>query len=313
MQPSTCARRRGYAARLFTLAVAALASVGTAVAGPLVSYRAPVAPAGAPEIALHVEEQGKGDPVLLLHGLGASSYSWRHIAPALARTHRVITLDLRGFGRSDKPFDQRYAAADQAAHVTAFIERRGLRRLTIVGHSFGGAVALLTTMTLNHRSPGLVERLALLDAPAYPQQPTAFVEFLRRPMLPYVLLSLVPPELATSAALSSERNNGRLDARDVTAYAAPYYDAAARHALISTARQIRPQNWRQIVARYPSIRQPTLIVWCDSDKVVPLATGRRLARALPNSRLRIISGCEHSPQDEKPAELLRLLGGFLDR
>jgi pimeloyl-ACP methyl ester carboxylesterase len=298
------------------LAVVALLLVGLAPrtdAAEVVGYRAPVAPPGAPEIALHVEEQGRGAPLLLLHGLGASSYTWRHVVPALARSNRVIAIDLRGFGRSDKPFDQRYSAADQAAHIVAFIERRRLRGVTIAGHSFGGAVALLTTLELNRRAPGLVDRLVLLDAPAYPQQPTAFVRFLSQPVLPYALLSVMPPELPTAAALSTERNADGPAMKDVSAYAAPYYEAGARHALITTARLIRPANWRQIVARYPSIRQPTLIVWCDHDHVVPISSGERLAKVLPDARLRVIRGCEHSPQDEKPAELLRLLGDFLRR
>lgn len=315
----TTARTLRRAARVFPFAAlclalcAATASAGRPPSTSLVSYRAPVAPDGAPEIALHVEEQGQGSPLLLLHGLGASSYSWRHVAPELARRHRVIALDLRGFGRSDKPFDQRYSPADHAAHVVAFIRRRGLSRLTIAGHSYGGAVALLVTLELNRTRPGLIERLVLLDAPAYPQQATAFVEFLKQPVLPYALLSLVPPELPTAAALSTERNDGNVDMADVTAYAAPYHEAAARHALISTARQLRPANWRAIVARYPSIRQPAMLVWCDHDHVVPIATGQRLARALPNARLEIIRGCEHSPQDERPRELLRLLRGFMGR
>lgn len=313
MQLSFSGRRLARAAQMIFIAIVLAAAAHPAEAGRAISYRAPVAPPGAPEISLHVEEQGDGAPLLLLHGLGASSYSWRHVMPALARRNRVIAIDLRGFGRSDKPFDQRYGAADQAAHVIAFIERRGLQRVTIVGHSFGGAVALLTTLTLNRRAPGRIDRLVLLDAPAYPQQPTAFVQFLSQPVLPYALLSLLPPELPTAAALSGERGDGGATTKDISAYAAPYYEAAARHALISTARQIRPANWRQIVARYPSIRQPTLIVWCDHDHVVPLSSGERLAKALPNARLHVIRGCEHSPQDEKPAELLRLIGGFLGR
>lgn len=311
-------RRFGAALVVTLCAAAAVIPLGSANAAGApapraIAYSAPVAPKGAPQVNLHVEEQGAGPPLLLLHGLGASTYSWRHVMPALARTHRVIALDLRGFGRSDKPFDQRYSAADQASHVLAFIARRGLERVTLVGHSFGGAVALLTTLELNARAPGTVGRLVLLDVPAYPQQPTAFVEFLRRPVLPYALLSLVPPELATAAALTSERNDGKLNMADVFAYAAPYYEAGARHALISTAEQLRPANWRRIVARYPSIRQPTLIVWCDHDHVVPISSGQRLARAMPNARLEVIAGCEHSPQDERPAALLRLIGGFIGR
>lgn len=275
------------------------------------STRTRVAPWGAPPVELHAEEAGRGAPVLLLHGLGASGYSWRHVIAALARNSHVIALDLRGFGRSEKPFDQRYSPADQAAHVIDFIRRRGLRDVTLVGHSFGGAVALLVTLRLDRTAPRTIRRLALLDVPAYPQQPTAFVSLLRQPVLPYALLTLVPPELPTSAALANERKAGKVTRDDISRYAAPYYEAGARHALIATARQIRPVDWRRIIAAYPSIRQPTLIVWCDHDDVVPVSSGIRLAKALPNSKLRVVKGCEHSPQDEEPQQLLGVLRPFL--
>ncbi|MFN3868280.1 MAG: alpha/beta fold hydrolase [Hyphomicrobiaceae bacterium] len=308
-----CALSR-FAAVVGALLAGIAAPLATAAHGAT-SYRATVTPSGAPPIDLYVEEHGPAGapPVLLLHGLAASTHSWRHVVPMLAPTNRVIALDLRGFGRSDKPFDQRYSAADQAAHVTSFIERRGLKGITLVGHSFGGAVALVTTLGLNARRPGLIRRLVLLDVPAYPQEPTAFVSFLRKPVLPYALLTLVPPELAAALVLSPENEAGSLDLTDVRTYAAPFYEAAARHALISTARQLRPSNWRQIVARYPTIRQPTLIVWCDGDNVVPLSSGARLVKALPNARLEVIRGCVHSPQDEKPAALIRLMRAFVER
>ncbi len=303
-------------ATAFLRVACAVCLVTASAAAAKVDYQAPVAPPGAPEISLHVEEFApvgpeRGEPLLLIHGLAASTYSWRHVAPELARGRRVIALDLRGFGRSDKPFDQRYSGADQAEHVIAFIRRRGLKRVTIVGHSFGGAVALMTTLALNRSAPGLVKKLVLLDAPAYPQQPTPFVTFLQQPVLPYAVLTVVPPGLAAALVFSGEGESKSPPLDVISAFAAPFYQAAARHALISTARQIRPANWRELVARYPSIRQPTLIVWCDHDDIVPLSSGERLAKAMPNARLEVIPGCQHSPQDEAPGRFLRLMREFL--
>ena len=93
-------------------------------------------------INLHYKETGRGDPILLLHGLGASSYAWRYVTPELAKNHRVIALDLKGFGLSDKPKDDKYSLFDQAELVDQFIQKHKLRRLTLVGHSFGGGIAL---------------------------------------------------------------------------------------------------------------------------------------------------------------------------
>lgn len=262
-------------------------------------------------VRLHALEMGRGPTIVFLHGLGGSTYTWRKVMPALSVTHRVVAIDLKGFGQSEKLFDTAYSAADQAALVIDFMKRRGLANVTLVGHSFGGAVALTVTLATQRSQPGLIRRLALLDAPAFPQALTPFVAFMQRPVLPYALLTLVPPELAASAALDKQVMAGVIDDNDVRAYAAPFYDAAARHALIATARAIVPPNWPEIVARYPSIKQPTLLVWCGHDDIVPPTTGLRLERTLPHARLAIIDGCEHSPADEKPVELVRLMRGLL--
>lgn len=267
-------------------------------------------------LSLYAEERGHGSPVVLLHGLGGSTYSWRFIAPILARTHRVIALDLKGFGRSDKPFDRAYSAADQARLVAAFLTRRGLHQVTLVGHSFGGAVALLTAIQLKRHDPTRIAKLVLIDAPALPQPLTAVVAFMRQPVLPYILLTALPADIATRLALASsstQRLTRHYTDADADAYAAPFYDAAARHAYIQTARQIAPPRLDTLLAAYRSVRQQTLLVWCTNDRIVPLATGQRLATLLPNARLEQIEGCNHAPTDEAPDALARSLIRFLNR
>src|SRR5688500_8609467 len=80
-------------------------------------------------LRIWVEERGRGKPILLIHGLGANTYTWRKLVSDLARTHRVIAVDLKGFGRSDKPLDAAYGALDQAALLKRLIARRGLADL----------------------------------------------------------------------------------------------------------------------------------------------------------------------------------------
>ncbi len=262
---------------------------------------------------LFVREVGHGPPLVLLHGLGASIYTWRHIVPALARTHRVIALDLRGFGRSDKPFDQHYSAADQAALVAAFIRKRNLQGVTLIGHSFGGTVALATALDLEHE-PQRIARLVLIDTPALKQDFGDGAELLRVPGLSYVAMTLAPPELMARLLFRLVSAPGRsVPERDVRAYAAPFYDLGSRHAFIATAQAIVQTNTRHKGARYGAIAQPALLFWCRRDRIVPLATGRHLARRMPNAHLEILDGCNHLPQDEVPRTLLSRLQPFLAR
>ncbi len=266
-----------------------LSAVSAATADAAAYRIALQAPGQAPTI-LYAEEYGQGPPILLVHGLGASIFTWRRIVRPLARNHRVIALDLKGFGRSDKRFGTRYSAADQAALVAAFIRKRNLDSLTLVGHSFGGTVALLTALDLR-REPWRISRLVVMDAPALYQDFGDGAELLRVPGLPYVAMTLTPPEFMARILLRLVSAPGRaVPERDVRGYAAPFYDLGSRHAFIATAEAIFDANKKSMGARYRAIRQPTLLVWCRRDRIVPLATGRRLARLLPNARLAVLRG-----------------------
>jgi pimeloyl-ACP methyl ester carboxylesterase len=275
-------------------------------------YMIDVAPAGLPPARLYAEELGSGPTVVLLHGLGGSGYTWRYMVDALSRHHRIIAIDLKGFGRSSKPFDQSYAAPDQAAYVRAFLEQRGLRGITLVGHSFGGAVAMALILDLNRSHQDRVSRLVLLDTPALPQTLSPTVQLLQQPILPKLALTLLPP--AVVAKLSLLNDDGafaHLTPNDLSVYAAPLADPGAAHALVTTAQRIVPENFEALIRRYPSIHQPTLLLWCRNDTIVPVSTGLRLARMLPRARLRLIERCGHTPAEENPgattAHLLRFL------
>jgi pimeloyl-ACP methyl ester carboxylesterase len=263
-------------------------------------------------VKLFYEEKGKGAPVLLLHGFGASTYTWRHIAPALARDHRVIAVDLKGFGQSDKPFDSRYSVFDQAELLTQFIEDHDLRNLTIVGHSFGGGVALVLALDQDKRLKGRIKKLVLLDTVAYPQDIPVFFRMLDTPVVSQIGVRMVPPALQTRIALQiAYLDNSKIEDEEVETYAAPLRTAAGKHAIIHSARQIMPKGLEEISKSYKSIEQPTLIVWCDHDRIVPLDVGLRLRRTLPNATLRIVDDCGHMPQEEQPEATLGLLQDFL--
>ena len=283
-------------------------SAGDAIDGPYARLGPPEAP-----VRLYVEEQGKGAPVLLIHGFGASTYTWRHVAPELAKTHRVIAVDLKGFGQSDKPFDSRYSVFDQAELLAQLIVDKDLRNLTLVGHSFGGGIALLLALEANDRLEGRITKLVLLDSIAYPQNIPVFFRLLDVPLVSRLGVSMIPPSVQTRVALRiAYFDDSKIDQDEVDAYAAPLRTAAGKHAIIYSARQIVPDGLAEISERYKTIELPTLILWCDHDRIVPLEVGLKLRRTLPNSTLRLVEDCGHMPQEEQPESTLKLLQGFLD-
>lgn len=265
-------------------------------------------------VRLAYREQGQGKPILLIHGFGANAYTWRHLVPELAATHRVITLDLKGFGQSDKPLDENYSVLDQAALVSEFIDRKKLKDVTLVGHSLGGGVALVLALDQNAERRGRIKRLALLDSVAYAQKiPIAF-SVLRAPVIGPVSSYLIPKELQARAALRiAYHDDSKFDRTDVAEYAGPLHDRGAQHALIRSARQIIPENIDQLAARYPTITIPTLVLWCDHDKVVKPHIGWRLHQDLPNSTFTVVSGCGHIPQEERPRETAQAIKALLRR
>jgi pimeloyl-ACP methyl ester carboxylesterase len=294
------------AAVALVLASCGLAA-GTAIDGPYARLGPPEAP-----VRLFYEEKGTGSPILLIHGFGTSTYTWRNIAPALAEKHRVIAVDLKGFGQSDKPMDDRYSVFDQAELLAQLIKDEDLRDLTVVGHSFGGGVALLLALEAKGDLKGRIKKLVLLDTIAYPQSIPVFFKMLDMPVMSQIGVRMVPPSVQTRVALQiAYFDDSKIGDEEVEAYAAPLRTAAGKHAIIHSARQIVPEGIEELAARYRTIELPTLIVWCDHDRIVPLEVGLKLRRTLPNSSLKIVQDCGHMPQEEQPEQTLDLIGAFL--
>ncbi len=259
------------------LGVAALAialgscglSAGDAAEGPYARLGPPDAP-----VKLYYEEQGKGPPLLLIHGFGASTFTWRFMAPELAKTHRVIAVDLKGFGQSDKPFDERYSVFDQAELLAQLIEEKDLRNLTLVGHSFGGGVALLLALEANQRLDGPHHPAGAAQFDRLSAEIPVFFRLLDVPLVSQIGVRMVPPSVQTRVALRDRLFRRQQDrpGRD-RAYAAPLKTAAGKHAMIHSARQIVPEDIAELSERYKTMELPTLILWCDHDRIVPLEVG----------------------------------------
>jgi len=265
-------------------------------------------------LPLHVEVRGTtGRPLVLLHGFGASGFTWRNWLPELARRHRVLVVDLKGHGSAPAPRDGRYGPRDHADAVLRLIEERDLRRVTLVGHSLGGGIALLVAMDLLVRDPGRIQSLVLIEPGAFPQEFPLFIRLARLPVLGSLLLRLVPSRTLVRQVLRTVVHDpSTVTPAQVEGYAAPLDSADVRYGIVRTARQILPGGVEGIVERYGEIRVPTLLLWGRNDPVIPLRQGRRLDEILPRSRLTILDDCGHVPQDERPGPSLEAVLSFLD-
>jgi pimeloyl-ACP methyl ester carboxylesterase len=305
--------------RLFLLVLAAAACAALASCAPIVAFhdsevefRTVKTPSG--PLRLAIMDRGQGPPILLLHGFATSSFTWQGVEPELSKRHRVIAVDLRGFGASDKPIDDRYSIFDQADAIEALIEQENLKDLTVVGHSFGGGVTLALALRSAQQGRPRIRNIVLIDSVAYKQPIPIFFQLLQVPMLGEVSMTLVPPEVQAAQGLRlAYYDRNKITKRAIAEYASTLYSPAAKHALVKTVEQLIPPNVEELAERYKSIKLPALVLWCKDDKVVPSIFARRLKSDLANSELIVFSDCGHMPQEEKPLDTARAIEGFLAR
>jgi pimeloyl-ACP methyl ester carboxylesterase len=260
---------------------------------------------------VHYQEFGQpGDPTLLLiHGYTASTFAWRTVAPMFAdEGFHVIAVDLLGFGYSEKPRWFDYSIEAQARQVSRFMDRMGIGRATVVGSSYGGAVA--STVALDY--PERVEKLVLVNAVC--NDNLRSMPVLRLAAIPGIGEAIVP-FLADTKAFHRRRmrktlspaNHGLISRERVDGIVRPLAAADSHHALLATSR-----NWHANRVTYDAhlIKQPTLIVWGEDDRVTPPGDGHRLHEEILHSRLVVLKDCGHVPMEEKSQLFTELVTEF---
>lgn len=241
--------------------------------------------------------------VVLLHGFASSLDTWLPVLPALERGHRVLALDLKGFGWTDRP-EGDYSPEAQAKLVLALMDARGIHRAAVVGHSWGASIALAMALA----APERVDRLVLYDGWMYEEQLPTFFHWSRAGGVGELLFALYydqrPDEKMELAFYDRRFVTEELVEAVEKALERPGTKAAALAA-------VRGQRFVELQTRYRTVVQPTLLLWGREDKVSPLAYGERLSKELPNARLVIFPQCGHFPMIEAQAPSTRELVDFL--
>ena len=270
-----------------------------------------------PELRLHVETPngtGQGRPIVVLHGYLATLESWRGLVPLLPG-RELWLFDLKGHGASPCPADGKYTVTDQAELVLAQIA--DMREVTLVGHSFGGGVALLVAIRL--RKEGRLARLVLVDALAFPEHLSWWATGLRSGWLA-AYLAVAPFWLSDAAAMLAVRMGlnvlckqpQNITAASRQAYAGNLRQPARASALIQTGRHLVKEEYQEIENGLGGIDVPTLIVWGRDDPLVPMPDNTRRLLTIQGSKLFVPGeACGHIAHEELPDPVLPEIAAFL--
>ena len=269
-----------------------------------------------PDVCIRYERQGHGPiPVLLLHGFAASRSTWDDLRTRFPLKEYTLYLpDLKGFGRSSKPADGEYGPVEQGCIVLAFMAELRLSGTLLVGHSYGGTVALLAALMARRSAwRRLFLGIVLVGTPAWPQPFPRFFRYLRTPLLGSTLLKILPNRYVVTRALESIYYDRTLvDDDHRERYADCFRGRGTVNALVRTVRQMVPEHWEEFCAEYPTLETPLLLIWGREDRIVRLRQGERLRDTIPGARLEIMEGCGHNPHEEQPEEVWRIILRFLE-
>ena len=261
-------------------------------------------------VTVHYQEAGAktGRPLILLHGFASSTLVWSKVFLNLADAgFRVIAPDLLGYGYTGKPRNGEYTIAGQAKLIVGLLDQLGIERATIVGSSYGGAVAATCALDYQER----IERLVLVGT-VNNDRPLQFK--LMRVFGSRVFGDVISPLLIGSRRLLRmrmkrvyDRHAWVLDERRVQARHLPLRAAATQRAIIRT---VRLWDANRISRDAHLISQPTLLLWGDNDPEIPLADGERLNAEIADSRLIVFLNCGHLPHEEYPDEFVEVVTDF---
>lgn len=257
------------------------------------------------DLNFHVAEAGEGEPLLLLHGWPQHWYAWRLVIPRLAERHRVLAMDLRGFGWTDIAW-QGFEKENLADDVARLVEALELDRVTLVGHDWGAWIGYLLAL----RRPGLLERLVALSVPPPFARPRAAL-LARLPRLRYQLTLASPaaikllsrPEYVSGTIKRWSRNRDnlgkdvrRLYARDLRA------STRARATMLMYRTFLTRELGPVLAGRYRDqrLQVPTLVLHGDRSPTLPPVFFQGHERFAEQMRIEAIPGAGHFLPEESP-------------
>lgn len=249
---------------------------------------------------VHYRQEGPPSdtvPVVLLHGTGSSLFTWNGWTHLLQDSHRIIRLDLPGFGLTGPHPAGDYTLEIYIEFIHAFLARLGIKQCILAGNSIGGEIAWRYAL----HYPSQVNKLILIAAAGYPigvqKLPPISYILLRLPIIRDLVAKATPPSVIRNSLAFLYANPDKITQQLVELYFDMTCREGNRQALTERMESIaRTSPWKQI----PAITIPTLILWGEKDQLIPVAHAKRFHKDLPNSRLVIFPDAGHMPMEEIP-------------
>ena len=259
------------------------------------------------------QEAGSGEVLLLIHGMAGSSATWNAVIPQLSKKYRVIAPDLLGHGESAKPRGD-YSLGAFAVLLRDLLDELGITRATVIGQSLGGGVAM--QFAYQHRD--YCERLVLISSGGLGPDLSWTLRLLSAPGVELILPVIAPQPVLnagdkvlswlSSAGIHAPRADEMWNAYSSLA------DRQTRQAFLRTLRSVvdyRGQAVSALNKLHLTSQLPTLLIWGDRDRIIPVDHGYAAHDAFSGSRLEVLGGVGHFPQVEAPTAVVEILEDFI--
>ena len=253
--------------------------------------------------------RGAGNPVVFVHGFPTSGHLWGDVVPLMPPGHRLVVLDLLGFGRSDRPMRRAMDVRAHADRVVAVLDELNIKAACIVGHGVGGGIA----QSIAVRHPARVSHLCLVDSVAFSQWPTLLAR-LGRALAPAA--SLLPPSSVLTLIrreLARAYSDPVRAARSIDIFLRPFKGTEGRDALLEHLRALRADETAAIAPKLAAIRVPAAVLWGRDDRITSLAVGKRLQASIPAATLSVIDDGGHFTPEEAPRQVADGIAALLRR
>ena len=249
---------------------------------------------------------GEGPAVVLVHGTPFSSYVWHRIAPRLAERRQVFVFDLLGYGQSEKRETQNVSLGVQNEVLTELLTHWRLDRPDIVAHDFGGTTALRSHL-INHRA---FRSLALIDPVVLSPWGIGFDRHVRQHETAFLEMPADIHRAILSAYIRGAFAHTPSD-DDLAPYLQPWLGTEGQAAFYRQIVQFDERFTDEIEPHYADVRCPTLILWGEEDRWLPIEQGRRLSTMIPSAHFQSVPGSGHLMQEDAPEAVIAAIEGFL--